>query len=243
LGGGVCLEECSGSASAGFGTCCTPGSACGSLALGFLGTGSVNACCVPGQGYPGGLLGSVTCNAIAGAKYLCNTDSDCPAGFGLSKCDNGGAGLGECVACLTKADCGAGNTCVGGVCQGCANDNDCTGTGKPYCLSTTCVECTRNSDCPGSKPFCSGNTCSATNTPKKLTCDDCTANSECPSGTYCSYSSSPSSGGIKRCRPVCEEFNDADCTGYKANLGSANGSPISCGSYSNPSIGTTCSCG
>jgi hypothetical protein len=81
---------------------------------------------------------------------------------------------GGCVQCLAKADCPAGNLCLGSRCiVGCETDNDCSGGRK--CASGTCVQCITDEQCP-LKQKCLQNQCLST---------ECARDTDCGGGKYC----------------------------------------------------------
>lgn len=81
---------------------------------------------------------------------------------------------GDCVRCLQKADCPAGNLCLGSSCvAGCEGDGDCDGGRK--CSNGTCVQCVSDDACPPTQK-CLQNQCLSA---------QCMKDTDCGVGRYC----------------------------------------------------------
>ena len=115
------------------------------------------------------------------------------------------------LQCTTKADCGAGEECVGGKCQACGGTNG------------LCV-CAVNADC-ASGQICSGGLC----TDKSSTCtfsSECSAGQVCADGqclTDCSKGQACPTGTTCSSKGVCEPTPGTQCT---SNAQCSGGTPL-----------------
>jgi hypothetical protein len=138
------------------------------------------------------------CNVSAGECVACMTDAQCPSGA----CDTSKH---RCVACNKDADCKDSQAPVCDLVQhtcapGCVSDANCTSPSAPHCdaPSHQCVECTTSAQCTGAV----GSSCD----PITLRCG-CTFPWDCPGGGVCA------SGGTcctpKKCPAgACGSMND-----------------------------------
>ena len=165
----------------------------------------------------------------------------CPAG-GNPEADKWSYDFCACVECTSKSDCGSGEECRGGICQGaCTQSCKQSGSsscpmGKPYCISDCCVECVGRMDCDSGE-VCVDGTCSSAP-------ENCTQNpGSCPTGHTCDTQSGKcvkqTSGNM--CDPQkpgdCPsgEFCDPNTKKCKAPTGGSGGQ--SCGL-----CGSNCQC-
>jgi Cys-rich repeat protein len=164
-----------------------------------------------------GLL-AASCGSAGGGACAVNGRPcalGCSAGVGCAEC--GGDGdcapgspfcvLGQCVACRTTADCGAGQACYprNHNCQpACASNGSCTNGDQPICDPNTgaCVGCLGPMDCPATDPICE---------PTRGQCGQCASNADCGAAApICDVHDS-------RCRQC---IVDADCgAGFLCNDG------------------------
>jgi hypothetical protein len=142
-------------------------------------------------------------NGTGDACRSCRTNQDCPAG---KICGNGG----QCVGCLTNAQCGDEicNVATGG-CQPCAQNSDCTA--PQLCApDKRCVQCLSAADCiagdvcvAGScTPACSIDAQCAGGFCVSGACVSCRSTADCPSTEWCDNGA---------CKAQCTV--DGDCTG------------------------------
>jgi hypothetical protein len=117
--------------------------------------------------------GGTTCGDVTGDGYLgCLVQGSIPAGAptGCHASDTGCAGnatcfytnseltesvcIDNCSGCFKDADCGAGNVCVGGLCQEapCTADDQCGA--DENCVEGTCIPDLGNGPGPGPGPAC-----------------------------------------------------------------------------------------
>ncbi|MEQ9321072.1 MAG: hypothetical protein RIF41_18055 [Polyangiaceae bacterium] len=98
----------------------------------------------------------------SGECVACLSEADCPSGV----CD---ASSGSCLECATDADCD-GQRCDEGVCVECLSDDDCPGR----CSARRCVECVEDSHCD--PPHCLDEQCVAcvveSDCEPSFTCDE-----------------------------------------------------------------------
>lgn len=169
-------------------------------------------------------LATVTCGVAGGG---CTADSACVAPY--PRCN---IGTGQCVECLSNADCGPGGACdstFACFASGCVNDTDCTAP-TPRCETGNgvCVACFTNADC-GPSEVCNPNfTCS--------TVSGCTADASCAAPTpRCEIGSG-----------LCVECLDSlDCPGTTCDLATNTCVPGSAGCATNAECpnGQVCSAG
>ena len=101
----------------------------------------------------------------------CTDNSHCTSSASTSACSTSTY---TCVKCTTQSDCSL-------------------ISGKPYCGSSGCVECTSNTHCSGSTPICSSSG----------TCVACGANTDCPSASLALCSPSNTCVGCTSTPSVC----------------------------------------
>lgn len=143
-------------------------------------------------------------------KSECSTSAQCSSvvptkPYCTSTVNNGSLTKGQCVKCLSNANCPTSAPfCKSSVCTStCQYDTQCKavyGSAAAYCLSGTCKECSTDSQCASKNanmPYCNNNVCQSS----------CTSNSQCKAYYYC-YGS----GGCgASCKPNCS--SDNDCSG------------------------------
>jgi hypothetical protein len=171
-----------------------------------------------------GGAGSDTCTR-AGAKCAlgcepnlgcvsCGSNADC--GPGAPFCV-----LGDCEACVTSKDCGAGQACFPEhhECRtACASNANCTDSDAPLCnlMTGACVGCLTNMNCPPDHPICEPTRsqcsecslevpCGAATPACNLQdgeCEQCLVDADCNGAFVC--------GGDHKCHPICK--TNAECT-------------------------------
>ncbi len=131
----------------------------------------------------------------------CDGDGACSDRSDTPRCDTatGSSTRGQCVQCLSSADCQSPSTpeCTNRTCQACTSDTACTGrTGTEVCETTgtapmhgQCVECTatKRTACASSANACKVSTgaCTSTAYQSLLPCAPCETDGECQPGTKC----------------------------------------------------------
>jgi Cys-rich repeat protein len=106
-----------------------------------------------------GNFGQRFCEPSSHSCVACLTDANCGAGQPYCSSDN------RCVECLTGANCGDpaltcnnNNNCV----PTCATDADCGAFGNATVCDTGrsfCVQCLTDANCAGDNPYCFENRC------------------------------------------------------------------------------------
>ncbi len=155
---------------------------------------------VTGDGYLGCLVAG---DLPAGAPTQCHTGAGCAGNatcFYTSSDYSTSVCVQNCSGCTTDAACGAGNVCVGGLCEKAPCTSDAACTNGDVCVNGTCVPDIGNgpgpgpgSSCPGLPPVaCTGTTayCSELITfdPRQGTgYDDYPLNGETTSNQYRSF--------------------------------------------------------
>jgi Cys-rich repeat protein len=131
----------------------------------------------------------------------CVSDANCPAG---DVCSNGIC-VGNTGSCTTSAQCNPGFICVGGICEtqgiaGCHSDAECA-------AGTSCIS-PDNPQCGGAPP---------PPPPPNV----CTVNTDCGTGQVCDFVAGFCGSGQDQCVAACA--TDADCVAGKETCNTADG--------------------
>ncbi len=172
------------------------------------------------------------------APSTCKSDKDCSAAGKV--CDPLTL---VCVACLSDAECGPSQHCVGLICQtytacnnslGCKTAKGPDGLDQPICdqKSSECTACLTAADCPASNdciakacvPFktCQNSTdCGTTQVCDKASnrCVDCLGNADCQANELCEAGT---------CRPFVACASDKQCTPLGLLCDTAKGKCAQC---------------
>lgn len=141
-------------------------------------------------------------NGVGDACRFCRTNGECGSGKICGQ-------FGQCVDCLTSAQCGD-RVCNAGTCESCISSTQCSGDQKCNWLTGRCTDCVGDSDC-GPSSACIQGECYQQCTDNSQcpdqycgngACVDCTENAHCTPSEFCDFG---------RCRPQCT--TDGDCIG------------------------------